>query len=215
LRRDLAQYLGGRFPALDDRRFAAFARRTLALWREGGDTDHLAGFSLMARRAVFARVGGFDASYAHEFEETDWEERASKSGLSLRYVVRAHATHLWGASAGRAPEEARARRARSRRLYRRRRFGRIGAALLEAASRLGRVPDLPRLERPRLPAQAGHWVGISPNASGIPFAGAPLDRDFALPEEIARAIPAGPWILTVFSERDGRPAARHLWEKTA
>jgi GT2 family glycosyltransferase len=213
--RDLAQYLAGRVPALDDRRFAAFAREALGLWAEGGDAAHLNGFSLMARRSVFARVGGFDESYAHEFEETDWEERALESGLLLRYVPAARVTHLWGGSSRGEPEPAEARRASARRLYRRRRFGRLRAALLEGAAKLVRTPAYPRLSEPRLSARAGHWVGISPNASGIPFAGAPLEREFRLPEEIAGAVAPGPWFFTVFSESDGRPAERHIWERYA
>jgi GT2 family glycosyltransferase len=213
--RDLAQYLGGRFPALDARRFAAFARGALALWERGGDTDHLNGFSLMARRSVFARVGGFDESYEHEYEETDWEERALRSGLSLRYVPEARVSHRWGGSSRVAPGPSQERRERSRRLYRRRRYGRIAAAALEAAARLARRPDHPRLAEPRIPARPGHWLAISPNASGIPFAGTPLTADFRLPEEIVHALSPGAWVFTVFAEGSGRPVERHLWEKPA
>jgi GT2 family glycosyltransferase len=214
-RRDFAQYLGGRFPRLDARRFAAFARRTLALWERGGDTDHVNGFSLMARRSVFARVGGFDESYEHEFEETDWEGRVRRSGLSLRYVPEGRVTHRWGGSSRGAPGPTQERRERSRRLYRRRRYGRVAAAALEAARRLARRPDHPRLAEPRVPARPGHWLAISPNASGIPFAGTPLAEEFRLPKEIACAVAPGAWVFTVFAEGNGRPVERYVWEKSA
>src|SRR5262249_46666562 len=54
---DFAQRSAGRWPRLDDRRFASFALRTLALWRRGGGAPHLSGAVLAARRDVFDRVG--------------------------------------------------------------------------------------------------------------------------------------------------------------
>jgi GT2 family glycosyltransferase len=213
--RDLAQYLAGRFPGLDRRRFSAFARRMLRLWQEGGETDHLSGFALAARRGVFARIGAFDRAFPHEFEETEWQDRVRRAGLGLRYEPASRVTHLWGASAHADPPQAQVRRSQSRRLYRRRRFGRVGAALLESAAALSRAPSAPPLAQPRLPASPGHWVAISPNASGIPFAGAPLETEFSLPEEISRALPPAAWLLTIFRASDGEPVAAHRWDKVA
>ncbi len=60
----------------------------------GGETDNLTGSVLVARRAVFDRVGRFDERYLHEYEETEWEDRVLRSGLSLRVEPAARAFHF-------------------------------------------------------------------------------------------------------------------------
>jgi hypothetical protein len=197
---------------LDDRRFARFARRTMALWRRGGATRHLAGAVLAVRRDVFDRVGRFDERFLFEYEETEWEERVRQAGLRLVVAARAGVRHLWARSSSRSAE-ARTRRAASERLYRERRYGRWGRALLDRVRAVS-PPSLPRLDRPQANASPGNFLAISPNASRLPFAGAALDRDFELPREIADEL-AGPWRFTVFRAADGRPLETWIWERAA
>ncbi len=194
-------------------RFPAFARRTLALWERGGDTRHLVGAVLAARRDVFDRVGRFDERYPFEYEETEWEERVRRAGLALRFEPRARARHLFARSARRNPGTD-ARRAESRRLYRQKRWGRVGRALLERAETKPpkRVVATP-LNEPALPARNGAWVALSTNPTLIPFAGSPLAKGFRLPGEILESLPAGPIYLRVFDPRDGRPLETFVWEK--
>ena len=194
-------------------RFPGFARRTLSLWERGGDTRHLVGAVLAARRDVFDRVGRFDERYPFEYEETEWEERVRRAGLALRFEPKARARHLFARSARRNPETE-GRRAASRRLYRRTRWGRIGRALLERAER--RTPKAvaaKSLAEPSLPARDGAWVALSTNRSLIPFAGTPLAGGFRLPAEILDSLPAGPIYLRAFDPRDGRPLETFVWEK--
>ena len=196
-------------------RFPAFARRTLALWERGGDTRHLVGAVLAARRDVFDRAGRFDERFPFEYEETEWEERVRRAGLALRFEPKARARHLFARSARRNPETE-ARRDASRRRYRQKRWGRIGRALLEWTERR---PAKPRqiaaesLAEPSLPAQDGAWVALSTNPSLIPFAGTPLAQGFRLPGEILESLPAVPIYLRVFDPRDGRALETFVWEK--
>jgi GT2 family glycosyltransferase len=211
--RDFAQLLSGRFPALDDRRFASFARRTLRLWEGGGRARHLSGAVLAARRDVFDAAGRFDESFPFEYEETEWEDRVRSRGYDLVFVPAARVRHLWAVSASRNPETGERRRA-SERLYRRRRYGRAGLALLERAARFpAPAPALTAIAEPRLAARPGAAVAISPNPSGIPFAAAVLSEEFRLPGEIAAGLSPGPWYLTVFQTADGRPIERFRWVK--
>jgi N-acetylglucosaminyl-diphospho-decaprenol L-rhamnosyltransferase len=213
LARDLGQTLAGRFPALDDTRFARFAREALRLWERGGRARHLAGAVLAVRRDVFDEAGRFDEAFPFEYEETEWEDRVRRRGLDLVFVPQSRVRHLWAVSARRNPETD-ARRACSEALYRRRRYGGLGLSLLRRAAALPpRSPSAAKLERPALPARHGAAVAISPNASGIPFAAADLEEDFQLPPEIADSLPPGSWRWTVFRRSDGRPLERLVWEK--
>lgn len=203
----------GRSPARDARRFAAFARDAVRLWTRGGRARHLTGAVLAARRDVFDRAGRFDERFPFEYEETEWEGRVRRCGLELRLVAEARVRHLWGGSAsGDAATEK--RRAASRRLFRERRYGRIGRALLERASRP--VPPGSRRatrESLEVPARPGDWLALSPHASGIPFAGVDLSTPFRLPPEVRDAMPPGPWAWTVFRGADGRPL--ESWSRDA
>ena len=211
--RDFAQLRAGRLPVLDDRRFASFARATLRLWERGGRARHLSGAVLAARREVFDVAGRFDERFPFEYEETEWEDRVRARGFDLLFVPEARVRHLWAVSASRNPETAERRRA-SQRLYRGRRYGRLGRTLLERAERFSRpVPGVTELAEPRLPARSGAAVAISPNSSGIPFAAADLSEEFRLPEEVAEGLAPGPWYLTVFRTTDGRPLQRFVWVK--
>jgi N-acetylglucosaminyl-diphospho-decaprenol L-rhamnosyltransferase len=212
---DLAQVRGDGSSPLVRRRFAAFARQTLRLWREGGRARHLSGAVLATRREVFDRVGRFDERFPFEYEETEWEDRVRAAGLELRFEPQARVRHLWGASSSRNPGTA-ARRSVSRREYRERRYGRAGRLLLERAARGRSRPDTRlRLERgapPAFPPRAGAFLAVSPNASGFPFAGASLENGFALPCEVLDRL-SGRWYFTVFRGEDGRPLERRAWER--
>ena len=210
--RDLGQLAAGLWPLLDRRRFAGFARETLRLWESGGDTRHLTGAVLAVRRDVFERVGLFDESFQFEFEETEWEDRVRRLGLKLRYLPSARVRHLYGRSAERNPQT-RARREAGARLYRRRRYGALGAALLARAHRLARPVAATRLESPRLSAQPGTAVAISPNPSLLPFASASLSEDFELPTEVIPSLPPGPVYLRIFRTANGWPLETFVWEK--
>ena len=211
--RDFAQLLSGRFPALDNRRFASFARSTLRLWEGGGRARHLSGAVLAARRDVFDAAGRFDEAFPFEYEETEWEDRVRSCGYDLVFVPEARVRHLWAVSASRNPETGERRRA-SERLYRRRRYGRAGLALLERAARFpAPAPVFAAVAEPHLAPRSGAAVAISPNPSGIPFAAADLSEEFRLPGEVAAGLSPGPWYLTVFRRADGRPIERFRWVK--
>jgi N-acetylglucosaminyl-diphospho-decaprenol L-rhamnosyltransferase len=211
--RDLAQLLSGRLPALDNRRFASFARSTLRLWEGGGRARHLSGAVLAARRDVFDAAGRFDEAFPFEYEETEWEDRVRSCGYDLVFVPEARVRHLWAVSASRNPETGERRRT-SERLYRRRRYGRAGLALLERAARFpAPAPEFAAIAEPRLAPRSGAAVAISPNPSGIPFAAADLSEEFRLPGEVAAGLSPGPWYFTVFRTPDGRPVERFRWVK--
>jgi len=208
-----ADSAAGFFGELGKRHFAPFARRTLDLWRRGGDSDHLPGAVLATRRDVLDRAGVFDERFLFEYEETEWEDRVRAAGFHLRFVPAARVRHLYARSAARNPDTER-RRAVSRRLYRERRWGRVGRALLErAAARPSRLPAAEALPEPAVPAREGAWLAVSTNPSLVPFAGATLDRDFRLPPDVLASLPAGPVWLRVFREADGRPLQTFVWHK--
>jgi hypothetical protein len=132
-------------------------------------------------------------------------------GLALRFVPSARVRHRWGSSAAPGGETA-ARRARSRNLYWRRRYGRIGRALLSRARKRNPPVAYPGLAEPRIAAREGAWLAISTNPSVLPFAGAPLDSEFRLPEDVASRLPLVPLYLRSFRASDGRPIETFVWE---
>ena len=209
---ELAQLSAGRSPDREAARFAAFARETLALWDRGGSARHLTGAVLAAHRRVFDAVGRFDERFPFEYEETEWEDRVRGAGLVLRFVPQARVRHLWGASAAASADSA-ARRAASRRLYRERRYGRVGRSVLDRAARRRPLARFPRIPEPRLAPREGAWAALSTNPSVLPFAGAPLDGGFELPAEVAARLPSGPLYLRAFGSRDGWPIETFVWEK--
>ena len=167
------------------------------------------------RRDVFDAVGRFDERFPFEFEETEWEDRVRSEARDLLFVPGARVRHLWAVSASRNPRT-RGLRAASEGLYRRRRYGRLGKAILERAASLS--PPGPAGEillEPRFAARPGAAVAFSPNPSGLPFAAADLEEEFLLPEEIRSSLPAATWHLTIFRKADGRPLQRLRWKRTA
>jgi GT2 family glycosyltransferase len=213
--RDVGEALAGKFPRLDRRRFARWAREAFRLWREGGEVGQLTGAVLATRKDVFDRVGRFDEAYAFEYEETEWEDRVRRAGYRLRYVPCSRMRHLYARSAVRNPETA-GRRAASRRLYRRRRYGRAGAALLdrlEHVERQNAPADV--LEARCLPARTGAAAAISPNRSMLPFAGALLDRDLELPEELLGSFGDAALYVRLFETARGTPLETYLWRTGA
>jgi N-acetylglucosaminyl-diphospho-decaprenol L-rhamnosyltransferase len=213
--KDLGQLTTGRWPRRDEARFARFARRTLSLWERGGDAEHVVGVVLAVRRDVFDRVGRFDEQFPFEYEETEWEERVKRAGLRLSFVPQARVRHLWARSAAADPAETAARREASARLYRQRRYGALGRALLEKAAGSARPPAAFPIGEPRVAATPGAALALSPNPSLVPFAGTRLDREFRLPEEIRLGLPPGPLYLRVFDPESGRPIETFVWDKTA
>jgi N-acetylglucosaminyl-diphospho-decaprenol L-rhamnosyltransferase len=213
--RDLGQLTAGRLPRMDAARFARFARRTMSLWQRGGPARHVVGVVLAARRDVFDRVGRFDERFPFEYEETEWEERVQRAGLRLSFVVAARVRHLWARSAAADPEETARRRAASARLYRLRRYGALGRALLERAQGAARAPTARPIGEPRISARPGAALALSPNPSLMPFAGVMLDRDFRLSEELCAGLPPGVLYLRVFDADSGEPLETFAWEKTA
>ena len=212
---DFRQLTAGRWPRRDQARFARFARRTLSLWEHGGDAEHVVGVVLASRKDVFDRVGRFDERFPFEYEETEWEERVKKTGLRLSFVARARVRHLWARSAALDPVATAARRAVSAKAYRGRRYGVLGRALLERARSAARPPAARPIAEPKVVARPGAALALSLNPSLVPFAGAPLDRDFLLPEEIRQRLPVGPLYLRVFDPGSGAPIETFVWEKTA
>jgi len=209
---EIAERHSGRFPDWDRRRFARFARRTLELWQEGGDARHLIGAVLAVRRDVFDRVGRFDERFPFEYEETEWEERVRRAGLRLRFVPHARVRHLFAVSAARNPETE-SRRAASRRLYRRGRYGRLGAFLLERGRPCPRPTSAVPARDPVMGARPGATLALSTNPSLIPFAGAPLSDEFRLPAEIEASLRPGPLYLRAFRSSDGEPLETRVWTK--
>ena len=201
------------FGELGWRSFPAHARRTLRLWKDGGDARHLVGAVLAVRRDVFDRVGRFDERFLFEYEESEWEDRVRAAGLALRFAPQARVRHLYARSAGRNSETER-RRSVSRRLYRERRWGRAGRWLIERrGARAPQPPRVPPIAEPAVAARAGAWVAVSTNSSLVPFAGAPLTEDFRLPADVLESLPPGPVYLRAFREPDGRPLETFVWEK--
>ena len=201
------------FGELGVRHFAPFARRSLELWTRGGDARHLPGAVLAARRDVFEAVGRFDERFLFEYEETEWEDRVRAAGLRLRFVPQARVRHLFARSATRNAETER-RREISRRLYRDRRFGRLGRILLErAASRPRRPAPAVRVAEPAVAARPGAMLAVSTNPSVVPFAGASLEEDFRLPEDVLASLRPGPVYLRVFRPSDGRALETYVWER--
>ena len=62
-------------------------------------------------------------------------------------------------------------------------------------------------------ARPGAWVAVSTNPTLVPFAGAPLDSDFRLPDDVLASLRAGPLYLRAFRASDGAALETLVWEK--
>jgi GT2 family glycosyltransferase len=60
--------------------------------------DWVQGSALMARRDVYAQIGGLDEGYVMYSEELDWCKRAKLAGWRVVYLSEAHITHHGGKS---------------------------------------------------------------------------------------------------------------------
>jgi len=66
------------------------------------DVDWVQGHALMARREIYAEIGGLDTSYVMYFEEMDWCKRAKVAGWRVVYVGAAQVIHHGGQSTAQA-----------------------------------------------------------------------------------------------------------------
>ncbi|MFN8448863.1 MAG: glycosyltransferase family 2 protein [Anaerolineae bacterium] len=62
------------------------------------DVDWVQGSALMARREVYAQIGGLDEGYVMYSEELDWCKRAKDAGWRVVFLAEAHITHHGGKS---------------------------------------------------------------------------------------------------------------------
>jgi GT2 family glycosyltransferase len=62
------------------------------------DVDWVQGSALMARREVYAQIGGLDEGYVMYSEELDWCKRAKDAGWRVVYLAEAHILHHGGKS---------------------------------------------------------------------------------------------------------------------
>lgn len=62
------------------------------------DVDWVQGSALMARREVYAQIGGLDEGYVMYSEELDWCKRAKNAGWRVVFLADAHITHHGGKS---------------------------------------------------------------------------------------------------------------------
>lgn len=62
------------------------------------DVDWVQGSALVARREVYAQIGGLDEGYVMYSEELDWCKRAKDAGWRVVYLAEAHILHHGGKS---------------------------------------------------------------------------------------------------------------------
>ncbi|MGN6327370.1 MAG: glycosyltransferase [Rhodanobacter sp.] len=78
-----------------------FEPRDASAFRYRRETDYVSGASLMIRRAVFQRLGGFDTRYAPAYyEDTDLAFAVRRIGLRVYYEPASLVIHCEGISAG-------------------------------------------------------------------------------------------------------------------
>ncbi len=113
-----SRYTNRRFPQLRDVLFLvlhleeifekkAFTRDLFTPFRDSelsGETDHIAGACLMARREALDAVGLFDEGFYYWFEDTDLCYRLKKAGWRIAYLAEARVTHYGSASLNKLPQ---------------------------------------------------------------------------------------------------------------
>jgi O-antigen biosynthesis protein len=78
-----------------------FERRDAPAFRYRRETDYVSGASLLIRRKVFQRIGGFDARYAPAYyEDTDLAFAVRQLGLRVYYEPTSTVIHCEGITAG-------------------------------------------------------------------------------------------------------------------
>ena len=78
-----------------------FEDRDTPAWRYRREVDYVSGASLMIRRMVFERIGGFDQRYAPAYyEDTDLGFAVRQLGLKVYYEPSSTVIHCEGISAG-------------------------------------------------------------------------------------------------------------------
>lgn len=208
---DLRQARGASGGRGERRRFARWARDQWRIWRQGGEVPHLAGSILLTRLDVLNRAGRFDERFVFEYEETEWEDRVRGAGYRLRVVAESTAFHFHGSSSAVSPGVA-GRAAASREEYRRRRYGRLGTALLDRALPRRHARALPPFRGPRVEARGEDFVlAASPNPSVLPFAGVSLESPVRLADLFDAVAPR--LYLRVFRAEDGEPEEVYVAEK--
>ncbi len=188
-------------------RFRRHARRHWQTTR-ALESHALSGALLAFPRAILGRIGPFDRRYQLYFEETEWLMRARAAGVPAFYVPDAVAVHLHARSTRHEPL-ASAWFEQSARRFRRERYGRLGARLLEllAGAASGQAAARPEgtfevcdfeLDLDAVAEQATTrdlWVEVSPEPSGVPAVGECLsDRPpsrWVVPTPIADNLEAG------------------------
>jgi GT2 family glycosyltransferase len=69
-------------------------------WRENRPVDYVAGCALLARRAVFDKVGFFDAQFFAYMEDVDFCLRAKEAGFGVASIGEARALHSTSSATG-------------------------------------------------------------------------------------------------------------------
>lgn len=78
-----------------------FEQRDAPAWRFRREVDYVSGASLMIRRDLFERIGGFDSRYAPAYyEDTDLGFAVRAQGLKVYYEPSSTVIHCEGISAG-------------------------------------------------------------------------------------------------------------------
>ncbi|MEM7480776.1 MAG: glycosyltransferase family 2 protein [Acidobacteriota bacterium] len=148
------------------RREVARCRR---VWEAEGPVavPQLSGALIACRPETARAIGPWDEDFFLYFEETDWIDRASRAGYTVRIAPGARVEHRWGHAA--APAESGEIYARSRQRY----FERRGPLGRRAARwRFGSVPfalaELPALRQREV---GDAWWLASPAPLGMPAGG--------------------------------------------
>jgi N-acetylglucosaminyl-diphospho-decaprenol L-rhamnosyltransferase len=105
--------------------------------RATADVDWVQGHALMARREVYAGIGGLDTGYVMYFEELDWCKRAKSAGWRVVYLGSAQVTHHGGRSSAQVGAFKHIQFNRSKIRYLRKYHGAAAAGLLRAFLLLG------------------------------------------------------------------------------
>lgn len=108
--------------------------------------DFITGADMFLPRIAFEESGGFDPDFFMYGEEVDWQKRLSDLGYVRLIVNGPEIIHLEGGSDSSKSKTWSARRLgnlyRSRRLYRRKHYGKIGSLLFTSVYRIMDAPSL-------------------------------------------------------------------------